>query len=102
MSQWESEKRVLDNEEHGLEKAETESGDGESEMSLDIEQETDEQDGESDGKGNGEIEKEGRISTEGRINILQRVLSTPRSLAIINRDPGPPPDGGLTAWLQGV
>jgi hypothetical protein len=39
---------------------------------------------------------------EVKINILQKVLSTPRSLAITNRDPGPPPDGGLQAWLQAV
>jgi hypothetical protein len=32
--------------------------------------------------------------------LLQRALTT-RSEALSYRDPGPPPDGGTKAWLQG-
>jgi hypothetical protein len=32
---------------------------------------------------------------------LQRILST-RSEIISSQDPGPPPDGGRKAWLQGI
>lgn len=38
---------------------------------------------------------------EPSLNFLQRALTT-RSEVISSRDPGPPPDGGMKAWLQGV
>ncbi|KAL3422249.1 MFS monocarboxylate transporter [Phlyctema vagabunda] len=48
----------------------------------------------------GDVENEkGTETGEPTLNFLQRSLTT-RSEAISNRNPGPPPDGGLKAWLQ--
>lgn len=51
-----------------------------------------------DGELGGGDEKNG--GAEPPLDFLQRALTT-RSEAISYRDPGPPPDGGTKAWLQG-
>ena len=52
-----------------------------------------------DGEPRDENEKNG--STERPLDFLQRALTT-RSEVISYQDPGPPPDGGVKAWLQGT
>lgn len=52
-----------------------------------------------DGDAREENEKNG--IAEPPLDFLQRALTT-RSEAISYRDPGPPPDGGTKAWLQGI
>ena len=41
-----------------------------------------------------------RTNNHGSGNALTKVLS--RKTSCISADPGPPPDGGLAAWTQGM